>query len=466
MRSTLTLGALAIATASLLLHCASQDESPGAGEDGGSSDEAMAPDADASARADGDAGVSDAATEDEYEIPDGAVVCDGSPCVVALTGGLGNTSAGSFCALLADKTVHCWGSNLQKKLGYDVDGGPLPMSSSPHRLPSLSNITSVSVGGDNGCARAEGGNVHCWGAPALLNAAIDPDGGAPLAAPALPTRVDRVPPAKDVTVGAHTACVFTTTGALSCWGRSDSGQLARRTTDAFGPPTEIPLGPRTAVLATPGQPWMFASTASGEVLSWGGSSCTIGTSCNFLLGRDTSEDPDPFPRLVPSLSKVRAIASTSRFACAIAGRYVECWGDNARGQLGRGTATTLSELPAPTILSSATDADDADAGVPSRVDVPLQVVGDELQTCAVMGSGRVYCWGALGSDQTKWGRPTRIDGLSGPAVALRVAGPTSCALLRSGVVECWGRNLLGTLGRGIDDLNFSDPQPGPVHFSE
>ncbi|MBN9168071.1 MAG: hypothetical protein J0I07_44490, partial [Myxococcales bacterium] len=85
------------------------------------------------------------------------------------------------------------------------------------------------------------------------------------------------------------------------------------------------------------------------------------------------------------------------------------------------------------------------------------------QTCAVMGSGRVYCWGSQQPPYER-GRPTRVNGLSGPAVALSLAFKTSCALLRSGVVECWGSNLFGALGRGIDDIELVDSQPAPVHF--
>ena len=81
MRSALTLGAVAIATATTLVHCASQDEPLGAVEDAGRSEDAAS-----EAEADAGADVLDAATEDEYDIPDGSVICEASPCVVALSG--------------------------------------------------------------------------------------------------------------------------------------------------------------------------------------------------------------------------------------------------------------------------------------------------------------------------------------------------------------------------------------------
>ena len=461
MRSALTLGAVAIAAATTLVHCASQDVRLGAVEDAGRSEDAAS-----EAEADAGADVADAATEDEYDIPDGSVICEASPCVVALGGSFTSASFGSFCALLDDKTVQCWGSNVQMRLGYESDEralGFFPMSTAPHRVPNLSGVTSMSVGGDNACAREEDGSVFCWGRSELVGAGMSPDAGPPPASGALPTRMDLVPLAKDVAVGTRTACVTTATGGLSCWGNNATFQLARHTSEPLAGPSEIPVGGRSIALAAPGDRSMFAVTTSGELLSWGGANCAPPFSCTFMLGRDTSEDPDPVPALVPDLPPVRAVAAASRHTCAVAGRYVECWGGNENGQLGRGTPGDLSKLPGPTILSLVTEAEDADAGLPHRADIPLQIAGNDTQTCAVMGSGRVYCWGSQQPPYER-GRPTRVNGLSGPAVALSLAFKTSCALLRSGVVECWGSNLFGALGRGIDDIELVDSQPAPVHF--
>ena len=463
MRSALTLGAVAIAAATTLVHCASEDVRLGAVEDAGRSE-----DAPSEAEADAGADVSDAATEDEYDIPDGSVICEASPCVVALGGSFGVASYGSFCALLDDKTVQCWGSNLQMRLGYESDElafDILPMSSAPHRVSNLSGVTSMSVGGDNTCARKEDGSVLCWGLSDLVGAGMSPDAGPPPASGALPTRMDLVPLAKDVAVGARTACVRSASGGLSCWGNNATFQLARRPSEPLAGPSEIPVGGRSIALAAPGADSMFAITTSGELVSWGKNDCPGSLSCTYLLGRDTSEDPDPVPALVPGLSKVRAVATTQKHTCAVAGRYVECWGDNNDGQLGRGAPGDVSMLPAPTILARVTDAEDA--GLPHRADIPLQIAASGMQTCAVMGSGRVYCWGPEQPLHER-GRPIRVDGLSGPAVALSLQGWTSCALLRSGVVECWGGNLLGSLGRGIDDgildTEWVDMQPAPVNF--
>jgi len=463
----------AIMTPAALLHCSSRDVPIGTVDDGGPALDASSPDVDPATGV-VDAGVSDAATEDEWEVPDGAVVCDAAPCVVALAGVYSDTTGGSFCALLDDETVSCWGTNLQNQLGLepDPDGGDPPMwGSSPRRIAGLSDVTSVSVGGENTCVRIADGGVVCWGAAALVNAGRvgDPDGGPPPEAPVPPMRLDLVPAASSVAVRAGTACVTTPSGALWCWGNNASSQLARPSTDTVLPPAEVDVGGRTVASVHPGEGRTFAITTDGGLLSWGSGSfaCDPTFECTFLLGRDTSEDPDPIPSFVSGLFGVRGLSTASSHACAIAGPRVVCWGGNLGGELGRGTSGAASLLPGPTVLAIVTDAVDEDAGVTGPRDVPLQVVAGYRRSCAVMGSGRVYCWGATGT-KNEWGRPRLFDHLSGPAVALALADgsafSTSCALLRSGAVECWGSNFLGVLGRGNDEIFFDDPSPAPVVF--
>lgn len=469
MRWRLPFIAGALATCAALVHCGSQDDASVAPEDGGGPDVTVQHEAGADAPS-----ASDAAMLDEFEIPDAAVVCEDAPCAVALTAATSQSWIGAFCALLSDHTVECWGSNVEDALGYATDGGALdgayPMSSLPKRVTGLSNVTSVSAGGDNGCARVADGGVFCWGAPDLVNAGASPDGGPLFAAPVLAKPQPLVPAAETVAVGTGTACVTTATGSLSCWGDNSQAQLARPASPAFARPADVAISSVSFAAARPGAGRTFALTTRGAIVSWGSNhdpGCGLPNCGMFLLGRDTSEDPDPGAAVIPGLAGARDVSSAEQHACAVVGRFVQCWGDDNLGELGRGALEMASMFPGPTVLSAVTDAEDADAGRPGH-DVPIQVVAQYQKTCAVMGSGRIYCWGGFSDSHRDWGVPTRVDGLSGPAVGLAMIGnTTSCALLRSGVVECWGANLLGLLGRGNpdDDLDFEDPNPAPVHFA-
>src|SRR5262249_9558326 len=76
----------------------------------------------------------------------------------------------------------------------------------------------------------------------------------------------------------------------------------------------------------------------------------------------------------------------------------------------------------------------------------------DVHVCAVIGSGRVNCWGAnahgnLGTGSTSDSpQPVLVRGLSG-ASSVSVRGWHSCALTPGGA-NCWGMNDNGELGGG------------------
>ncbi|MBN9162704.1 MAG: hypothetical protein BGO98_14775 [Myxococcales bacterium 68-20] len=447
MRSKLIVVAGVLASASALVHCSSSETPDAPSEDASVRPDVVVADA-------GDASpITDAAMEDEFEIPDGAIVCDATPCALAIGSGYTSASLGGFCALLDDGTVQCWGHGPVRRLGYDIDASSLleQFSSAPRRVEGLSGATSIGVGGDNGCAVVSDGGTYCWGNAALVNAGVDPDASAPIVAPALATRQDLVPPASAVAVGMNTACVTDDAGAMRCWGHNGSGQLGRPPA-ASAPPAEVAIEQPVAI-AAPADGRTFAITEGGEIFSWGADS--TGRARDFLLGRDTSEDPDPVPHVFTGVSGVRAVSSGTNHSCAIIGRRVECWGGSTLGDLGRGATGVFPSPPAPTIL---------EAVAPGEI--PLHLSVDYARSCVVMGSGSVYCWQSRDSVDAGAGEPWRVEGLSGPAVAVTSVQRTTCALLRSGVVECWGANITGALGRGIEDHFFVDPNPGRVLFAD
>ena len=63
------------------------------------------------------------------------------------------------CALLADKTVRCWGNNAFGQLG----DGQLNDSGTPVAVSGLSGVRSISTGHSHTCASLDDGTVKCWG---------------------------------------------------------------------------------------------------------------------------------------------------------------------------------------------------------------------------------------------------------------------------------------------------------------
>ncbi len=88
-------------------------------------------------------------------------------------------------------------------------------------------------------------------------------------------------------------------------------------------------------------------------------------------------------------------------------------------------------------------------------------------TCGLDPKGDVFCWGANAAGQLGTGDlvprvfPTRVVGLPGPAQGVSAGGAHACALLESGRVFCWGERFLGRLGNGGPPTQ-TGPQPTPV----
>lgn len=123
--------------------------------------------------------------------------------------------------------------------------------------------------------------------------------------------------------------------------------------------------------------------------------------------------------------------------CAVLpGGSGRCWGSNAQGQFGDGTATPQ---PIPVTI----------AGGHTWAEVSV----GSTHACGRDASGAAWCWGANGSGQL--GDGTTTDRLFPTAVQgghlfsqVVVSGAHTCGLRTDGVALCWGSNANGRLGDG------------------
>ncbi len=129
------------------------------------------------------------------------------------------------------------------------------------------------------------------------------------------------------------------------------------------------------------------------------------------------------------------------YGCAIAGGFVQCWGNNLDGQLGNGST---SQALTPQCV----------VGLPNTRAVA--VGAGTFQTCALLADGTTWCWGANDSGELGIGvygpsaSLTAVQVKLPPppfkAVTLGVGPHYACVTGQDGSVWCWGANDLGQLG--------------------
>ena len=78
-----------------------------------------------------------------------------------------SSGASGSCALMADKSLRCWGVGGRNGDGTMTDAltpsKVLASGSDQNNDPVFADAVAVSVGGRHGCALVEGGGVWCWG---------------------------------------------------------------------------------------------------------------------------------------------------------------------------------------------------------------------------------------------------------------------------------------------------------------
>ena len=206
-------------------------------------------------------------------------------------------------------------------------------------------------------------------------------------------------------------------------------------TPAAKPATATIRIPSPSRAVTPVEDAPVAPLASGAnhtcVLTIGHGAACWGNNRNGQLGNGTQLSSGLPQQVSRMTSGVLSIAAGWSHACALrAGGGLECWGSNAKGQLGDGTnADSFSPV--------------AVFGLAEGVKA---VAAGTRHTCVLMGTGGVKCWGENASgglgDGTNINRnvPVEVPGLEAGVKALDAGAGHTCALMSDGSVKCWGWN--------------------------
>jgi alpha-tubulin suppressor-like RCC1 family protein len=373
--------------------------------------------------------------------------CDaGLSCSEGLCGCVQAVAVGDrhTCIIKLDGGVSCWGANDLGQLASD----PAVTASSP---------VPVDIGGfgpgteavalsarRHTCAIRSNEALLCWGNNASLEVTVMDPSPIVLA----PTEAAWALPAMQLGVGgSHTCAGRGARQAPVCWGANSSGQLTGD--DPMGP-AFVPGGFEPSAVAT-GSAHTCMSTPTGQLYCWGANG-------NGQLAVDPVVAPTSNVPQAIGVPPVGTVAAGSEHTCVtVAGTDVQCWGRNHLGQLGIGT--------------------NVDTFTPTGVTLPPgsgligALVAAADQTCVVMATGSVLCWGGnqngellLEPDETGEDgfalSPRAIE--LGFSVAQLATGVThSCALGTDGQVRCWGDNAQGQIGDGTV-TDALDPTPAQI----
>ncbi|MBT8492659.1 MAG: RCC1 repeat-containing protein, partial [Deltaproteobacteria bacterium] len=271
----------------------------------------------------------------EGELGDGTTISRSSPARVAgLPGTMTQVAAGddATCALDADGFVWCWGENDYGKLGT---GGPATSDGEPEYRASpavvlgLTGAIAITVGDEHMCAVLADGTAKCWGSNSSGRL------GRPGSSTSTPLNVvvdDERTPLSGVTAiaaGLEHTCVIVD-GGVKCWGLGDEGQLGDGQLTTSNLPVDVVGLAGTAVALTAGNNHTCALTDSGQAFCWG-------ANADGQIGDGTVGDPSAVATLVGAGLAVASIEAGHAHTCARGDdSTVYCWGDNSRGQLGNG----------------------------------------------------------------------------------------------------------------------------------
>jgi cysteine-rich repeat protein len=383
--------------------------------------------------------------------------------VVQLAAGATHT-----CALFRSGHVRCWGGNDHGQLGLASNedwAAKQPYELGPIALGGPA--ASLVAGERHTCALMADASVQCWGSNAFGQLGLGHSnhiGDDEVLGTAV-SKVSLGAAVRQIYAGGDNTCVLLTDGSVRCWGRNDYGQLGLGDTKSRGDDeipsaaqTQVSVGDAVTALAVGGD-HTCALLASNAVRCWGRND-----QAQLGLGHTDNIGDDELPSTTTSITMpekgpIVGISAGGMHSCvhmdASDGRsFNRCWGYNGDGSLGIGW---IDDLP----LARASDR--PLTSWPYRIE---RLACGAKHFCLHLGSQDLRCIGRnedaqlglsrmapLGTAAPPNSAPPIDFGLDAAGVTARVSLFTTgtyhnCALLNTGEVRCWGRNLNGQLGLG------------------
>ncbi len=365
------------------------------------------------------------------ELGDGSLIDRNSPVTVSGLTGATAIGLGSYhsCALINDGTVSCWGDNPSGQIG----DGTTTRRTTPVQVSGITSAVAISNGGEyHSCAVLSNDTVQCWG-----DNSYDQLGDGRPQTSLTPSDLEISPAGipTAVTQGDDFGCAFFTGGTSRCWGVNASGQLSNGTQTTTASPTQStwPVGRVPTAKISAGTSH-FCSVLDNSAVA-----CS-GKNTNGQLGVGDTTDRSTAVSAMGGLLSVDVAAGDAHTCVRLGAQTVWCAGANYAGQLGNNTTV---DSTSPVQVTGLTDATALASGY--------------AHSCVVSfngGAPTVKCWGNNGNGQLGTGSttsssvPVTISGGFLNASAVAAGTYSTCMLLTDGTVYCWGYNGYGQLGDG------------------
>ncbi len=230
-------------------------------------------------------------------------------------------------AIGADDRLWSWGTNDFRQLARTTTGPDAGAATAAARADSVSvSVRSCAGTSNTGFVVSADGDLLSWGGSTTEQLGR----AASLGRDPIPARI-AVSNVSSVTAGANHACVLGR-GSVHCWGQNESGQLGttRKAAEVLPARVELPEGVYPVAVAAGGDNTCIIA-ADGELYCWGANG-------KGQLSASPGVDRATPTRIVGLAEETVGVAVMDESICALLrDGSVSCWGDNLRGQLGRGS---------------------------------------------------------------------------------------------------------------------------------
>ena len=178
------------------------------------------------------------------------------------------TLASSYACALSNGVGQCWGDNAYRQLGDGTTSDrsaatTLPVDDLRQIAPSGYSVPPYAGGAT--CVRTAANTVSCWGSNDFGQLG---NGATNMSPTSTPVQVSQLSDAVELVAGRYHVCARRQSGAVSCWGRNEYGQLGDGTKTNRSAPVTVAL-PRPAVHVGAGGFHTCALLDDDSLYCWG-----------------------------------------------------------------------------------------------------------------------------------------------------------------------------------------------------